>query len=409
MGLTASPLRVCHLGKYYPPAPGGMEAHVRTLARAQADLGLDVQVVCVNHASDDGRDVTWMRLGTSRTAVEHDGDVLVTRAGRTASLARFDYCPELPEILARLKRTGVHVLHLHTPNPNMLLALGAVRWPAPLVITHHSDIIRQKVLKLALQPFERRTYARSARILSTSPAYAAGSPVLQRYPGKVEALPLGIDLEPYARPGPDALAYAARLRETHGAPLWLAVGRLVYYKGLHTALEALRQVPGTLMIVGTGTLEPDLRLRARELGVADRVVWQAYLSPEELAGAYHASTALWFPSNARSEGFGLVQVEAMASGCPVINTAIPASGVTWVCRHEETGLTVPVNDPDAFARAARRLLDEPGLRDRLAEAARSWACEQFDFRRMARRSVDVYRHVLSSRPGVSSEREYVHS
>ena len=85
---------------------------------------------------------------------------------------------------------------------------------------------------------------------------------------------------------------------------------------------------------------------------------------------YLAADAFWFPSNARSEAFGLVQVEAMASGCPVINTAIPHSGVPWVSPHEETGLTVPVDDPAALAAAANRLLTEPGLRDRLGAAGR---------------------------------------
>ena len=123
-------------------------------------------------------------------------------------------------------------------------------------------------------------------------------------------------------------------------------------------------------------------------------MWKPYLSAAELIGAYRAATALWFPSNARSEAFGLVQVEAMASGCPVLNTAIPASGVAWVSRHEESGLTIQVNDPAALAAAANRLLHEPGLRERLAATGRERAQREFDHRVMAERCLEVYRQVV---------------
>jgi rhamnosyl/mannosyltransferase len=96
-----------------------------------------------------------------------------------------------------------------------------------------------------------------------------------------------------------------------------------------------------------------------------------------------------------------VQVEAMACGCPVLNTAIPGSGVAWVSRHAETGLTVPVDDPDALASAARRLLEEPGLRERLSRQARDRAAGEFDAELMARRSLAYYEAVLLRAGSVS--------
>jgi rhamnosyl/mannosyltransferase len=85
----------------------------------------------------------------------------------------------------------------------------------------------------------------------------------------------------------------------------------------------------------------------------------------------------------------------MAAGCPVINTAIPDSGVSWVCRDGVAGLTVPVDDPAAFAAATNRLLTEPGLRDRLGTGARAEAAERFDHREMGARCLDIYREVLA--------------
>src|SRR5262249_42647622 len=161
-----------------------------------------------------------------------------------------------------------------------------------------------------------------------------GSEYLQRHRDKLVVLPFGIELKPLLEPSAASLTAAARFRAMHGRPLWLLVGRLVYYKGIDQALRALPHVPGKLMIVVDGPLRRELGALAEQLGVADRVVWQGRLDDADLIGAYYAATALWFPSNARSEAFGLVQIEAMASGCPVINTHIVGSGVAWVSPHE---------------------------------------------------------------------------
>ncbi len=381
-----TPLRVCHLGKYYPPAPGGIENHVQTLAQAQARAGADVRVFCVNH-------------GAGPTAVERDGPVAVTRFGRSASAAKLDACPDLIRALAGVE---ADLLHLHVPNPTMILALLRARPAAPVVVTYHSDVIRQRLLAAAFRPLERLAYRRVRAVLTTSPGYPAGSPFLRRYADRLETLPHGIDLEPYAAPSAADRAEAAAIRDRHagGGPLWVGCGRLVYYKGFLVAIRALAHVPGTLVIVGEGPDRPRLEAEADRLGVRDRLVLAGGVP--RLAPYYLAADAFWFSSNARSEAFGLVQVEAMASGCPVLNTAIPHSGVDWVSRHEETGLTVPMDDPAALAAAARRLLAEPGLRDRLAAAARDRAAREFDHRVMAERSLAIYRRLLAREPGRES-------
>ena len=129
-------------------------------------------------------------------------------------------------------------------------------------------------------------------------------------------LPLGIDLDPYLKPSAAALAAEAAYRGRYAGPIWLSVGRLNYYKALHVGMgKRCGIVLRTLLVVGTGPLLETWRLWAIELGVVDRVDGLATAGADELVGAYRAATAFWFPSNARSEGFGLVQIEAMASAC----------------------------------------------------------------------------------------------
>jgi glycosyltransferase involved in cell wall biosynthesis len=173
---------------------------------------------------------------------------------------------------------------------------------------------------------------------------------------------------------------------------------MVYYKGFINAIRALAHVEGRLLLIGDGPDEAMLRESTHRLGLDDRVVFLGALPHYlDIVPYYLAADAFWFPSNARSEAFGLVQVEAMASGCPVVNTRIPHSGVSWVSPHEQTGLTVPVNDPEALARAARLLLDDPALRARLVVAAKRRTAEEFDHRVMAERSLAIYRSVLAGR------------
>jgi rhamnosyl/mannosyltransferase len=385
------PLQVCHLGKYYPPAPGGIETHTRTLARAQGELGVGVRVFCVNHQGGP-------------TTVERDGPVEVIRFGRAGSGLKLDFCPGL---LGRLRKVEADILHLHVPNPTMILALLATRPRQPVVVTYHSDVIHQRLRAALFRPLERLAYRRVRAILPTSPVYPGGSLFLQGYADRIQVLPLGIDLKPYLEPSAEDRARADRVRSEHarGGPLWLCTGRFVYYKGFLNAVRALAHVEGRLLMVGDGPNQPELQAEANRLRVSDRVVFLGRLpSYLDVLPYYLAADAFWFPSIARSEAFGLVQVEAMASGCPVINTRIPHSGVPWVSQHEETGLTVPVNDPEALASAARRLLTEPGLREHLTSAARQRAAAEFDHRVMAERSLAIYRRVLLD-TGVEGEPE----
>ena len=377
-------MRILHLGKYYPPASGGIEAHVRTLAKGQAAMGHTVRVLCVQHANNRHISVIGETFARTRESSETDGLVSVRRLGRVAHLARFDVVPGLRGELSRLMRS-TDIVHLHTPNPLMLIACASLAAGPDMLVTHHSDAVKQKRLAMLVSPFEDRVYGRARVIFSDSPGYADGSATLKRHASRVRVLPLGIDLEPYEQPHAEVLRSANDLRQSYPGPLWLMVGRLVYYKGHAVAIDALAQIPGTLLMVGTGPLEASLRNQAASLGVANRVRWLGHASNDFIIAAYHAATALLFPSVARSEGFGLAQVEAMASGCPVINTNIPASGVSWVSQHDVSGLTVPVGDATALAAAGRALANDSELRNRLSMGARARARAEFDHRQMAQR------------------------
>jgi len=372
------PLRVCHLGKFYPPSRGGIETHVHTLLHAQVRQGLAPRLICMRH-------------DVGPTVHEHDGPIPITRVGRRGTVAKLDYCPGLVTLLEGVE---ADLFHLHVPNPTMILGLLMAGRKLPIVVTYHSDHVKQWIRGLLFRPLERRFFNKVGAIAPTSPAYLEGSSLLAEYRSRVHPVPLGLDLSPYLQPSEQAQQRAREIQAKYPGPIWLALGRLVYYKGLHVAIAALQQTPGTLLIIGDGPERERLKEQAKSAGVGERVYFLGSVPDAEIAPHYLAATAFWFPSNARSEAFGLVQVEAMASGCPVINADIPHSGVPWVCRHEESGLTVPIEDPAALAAAAKRLLEEPGLRERLAAGGRTRAQADFDQDVMAARILEIYQSVL---------------
>ena len=177
-GSRGSPLRIVHLGKFYHPAHGGIETAIRSLAHAQAMLGCRVQVVCMDHES--GR----------ATRVERDGPVVVIRIRRAASLCKLDHCPDLARVL---RESDADLLHLHTPNPSMIMALLLSGDKRPLVVSHHSDVIKQRLRRVLFSPMERACYNRARLILAMSPPYVAGSTLLRRYTDRVAVLPIGLD------------------------------------------------------------------------------------------------------------------------------------------------------------------------------------------------------------------------
>ncbi len=195
-------------------------------------------------------------------------------------------------------------------------------------------------------------------IIATSPNYLATSIVLQAHRDRCHVLPYGIPVEQFEQQDDAAVA---SIRDRFGRRLVITVGRLIYYKGFDVLVRAMKDVDGALVIIGEGPLRPELEAQARDLGIADRVHFLGEIHNRDIAAYYHASDVFALASVARSEAFGIVQLEAMACGLPVVNTGLD-SGVPFVSLDGLTGLTVPPGDSVALSRALNKLLDDDELR-----------------------------------------------
>jgi rhamnosyl/mannosyltransferase len=366
-------MKVVHAAKFYPPVPGGMERIVGDLCTGTA-AEWNVTVVA---ASDSPRAVT-----------EDRGGVRVVRVAAYGRLASVPLCPLQPYELWRHRADCVV---LHEPNPIAGVALW-LRTPAPrLVIWHHSDLLRPRwALPTYARFVQRFLYRRADCVIVSSPILAAQSPLLH-YARRVAVIPFGIDVERFARAADHPLT--ASLRSRVRGPRALFVGRCVYYKGLHVLLEAARAWPGSIIVVGDGPLEGELRDHARALGVGDRIHWAGRVSDSDLPAYYAAADVFVLPSIAVTETFGVAQVEAMAAGIPVISTNLP-TGVPWVNANGVSGLVVERESPGALGDALARLASDLALRTRLGDGASRRARQVFSRDRMVRSFRDLIETVV---------------
>jgi glycosyltransferase involved in cell wall biosynthesis len=365
--------KVLHVGKFYPPHMGGMETHLEALC-GELRKSLDLHVLV---ASDDGSSAEEVLEG-----------VPVSRVPTRLHLSSTPICPGM---VARIRNSDADIIHIHLPNPGAVLAYLASRNHGRLVVTYHSDTVRQKFLGAMFAPWLHAALRHSSAVIATSADYQQTSPVLARYRNRCHVIPYGIPLEQFEHS--DASEVAA-VRQRHGDRLVISVGRLVYYKGFEYLIQAMTSVRGTLIIVGDGPLRLKLESLAASLGVREKIVFAGEIQNERLVPYYHAADVFALASVARSEAFGIVQIEAMAAGIPVVNTRLD-SGVPFVSLHEKTGLTVPPADPHALAEAINRLLDQPDLRRSLGAAARARARQEFSIDVMTARTLALYDRVMS--------------
>jgi len=363
-------LRILHLGKYYPPVKGGIETVVETLCRGEAKWA-DSSALVLNQAP--------------QTIVERRDGVEVTRVSSPARVGAVSLAPSLPIWLARAE---ADVLVLHEPNPMALVAYALARPRMPLVVWYHSEVIRPEwKYKLFYEPLLEFALRRATRIVVATPPMC-DVPALARHRERCVVVPYGLDIEREHRVRDTLRIEPLAARR----PTFLFVGRLVGYKGVDVLLRALPGLDANIAIVGNGPLRQPLEAMARDLGIADRVRFLGEVSSDELLQCYHACDAFVLPSVTRQEAFGMVQLEAMLHGRPVISTEL-RTGVSWVNQHERTGLVVRPGDVAELRRALQRLIDDPGLRLELGAAARMRVISHFTAEKMCSATFTLYQEI----------------
>jgi glycogen(starch) synthase len=394
--------RVLILSWEYPPLiEGGLARHVRKLSEALVELGIEVHVLT--------------RGGEESPAEESAGGVAIHRIReptRPTDLGEFvawvermnsDMLAAGVELGDRLDFDLVHGHDWLVANACDHLAR---RMSAPLVTTIHATEYGRHQGWVNDHPqsyihgVERWITNRSQRVIACS-AYMREqiADIFGVADQRITVIPNGID--PLDLPQPDPVELV-RLRGEFAAPderLVLLIGRLVYEKGFQLALEAMPKVieaaPGTrFLVAGSGTHEEELKRQAEELGLMEHGTFLGWIGDDVLHTLYAIADLTVVPSI--YEPFGLVALEAMASGCPCI--VADTGGLREVVPHEEAGLRFAARDPEALAEVAIRVLSDPELEARLIAEAKEHVL-RFDWGDVAAQTAAVYAELVGAKLG----------
>ena len=375
-------IKILQLNKLYYPVTGGVEHVVQQIAEGLNEYTDMKVLVCQEkgnfiHENINGVDVF-----------------------RTGSLGVKFSLPLSPGYIKAVRHMSskCDVLLLHMPFPLGDIALLMSGYKGRVVLWWHSDIVRQKRLMKLYRPLMEWTLKRADAIVVATEGHIEGSQYLKPFKNKCRIIPFGVSREIYE----DAEIYnnknirvnnylcAAAKRQI----TFLFVGRLVYYKGADILVEAFSIAVKTsdvsmyLKIIGSGPLEDFLKQQAKALEVEEYIEFVGKVDDRQLMKAYRDCDVFILPSVARSEAFGLVQIEAMAYGKPVINTWLD-SGVPYVSINEQTGLTVPPGNYAALADAIKRMAEDNGFRNKCGINARQRVSTEYREDIMMKRLLEV--------------------
>ncbi|MFN7154915.1 MAG: glycosyltransferase [Acidovorax sp.] len=386
-------LRVLHIGKFFPPYLGGMEVFLADLITEQRRQGIDAHALV--HGDPLPGDPDWVQ----RVPVQFNLVYAPIALGFRKSLGR------------AIDHIKPDVLHLHMPNNSVLwaLTLPSAR-KVPWVVHWHSDVVVSNIkwsvalAYMLYRPFEQALLERAQQVFVTSPPYLQASAALRRWHSKCEVVPLGINLRhsPPITPQADAVQW-----RTDTQLRLLSIGRLTYYKGFETLIQAVSTMPEVeLLIAGEGELRDTLEALIQSttpLGKPPAVRLLGAVNDAQKHALLAQCDLFCLASRERTEAFGIVLLEAMQHARPCLVTDLPGSGMPWVVSQAHCGLHVPFEDIDAWRTTIARLQHTPALRHRLGQAGHKALHKHFSIGPCERATARHYRGLAPGSANIAAD------
>lgn len=376
-------MKIAQVTPYFHPHIGGVESHVRDLARKLLERGHEV-------------DVITSAFDCSLPSGEIMDGVRIHRLPVRAIIAK---TPIMKGMARLMTGRNYDVVHAHCPPPLADHQSGGFchRNRVPFVLTYHCDMEipipgGKYIVALYAALFGRKTIRWSDAVICTTGSYAATS--RSTWHMKVEVIPNAVDINEF-HPDIDGSDIRERLGLGHRTMV-LFVGRIVYHKGVETILRSAEHTSEDIhyVIVGEGNDRARLERMAREIDPL-RFTFTGAVPREELPRYYAATDIFVLPSLSRLEAFGIVGLESMASGKPVILSTIP--GVSEVITPGEEGVLFNSSSSTDLGRKIMHLHHHPEVRRMMGERGRTRVVRDYSMTAIARQVEEVYHRVLSGR------------
>jgi glycosyltransferase involved in cell wall biosynthesis len=370
-------VRIVQVAPFFYPHTGGVESHVRSLAREFAREGHDVTVL----------------TSRFRAGLPWEESFEGYRIVRSRTLGVLFNTPVDWGSRGLAHEVDGDVFHLHYPPPltSFFATRGLVGKRAPVLLTYHCDLeLAGAAGRLISGAYQRiflpPTLRGVDRIVVHTRSYGITSAGLRGQ--QLAVIPSVVDLDRF-RPGTDSGSLRRDLR-LEGRRVLAFLGRLVPHKGVDVILEALTELPGdvVLLVIGSGPYLRGLESQARRLEVEERVRFCPNVSDEDLPRYLALADIFVFPSQNRLEGFGLAVAEAMAAGLPVVIADMP--GVREVIEPGVEGLLAEPLIASDVAAKVRQILEHPELARGMGMAARRRAEERYGVATVAGQLLRLY-------------------
>lgn len=353
-------LRILEVNKAYYPHVGGIESLVKQYAESFSEKSDLIVLVC--------------RDGRGRTINEKIGGAKIIRSG---SFGTYFSCPLSVSFIENFRRLSQKsdVIHINMPFPLADVALLLSEYKGKVVISWHSDVVKQKKLMFFYKPIMMKLLKRADLIITATQGHIDSSPYISKFREKCQVIPYGINIREYL--SIDKKPVLTDMLIDKSAVKVFFTGRLVYYKGVDVLLRAFHNVHNCeLFIAGTGSLETSLKEYAENHNMHN-VHFMGFMPDDDLKCAFADCDIFVLPSVANSEAFGIVQLEAMVYSKPVINTALP-TGVPHVSVDGVSGITVEPSSPIKLANAINMLAGDRNLREAYGRNAFRRVHDMFD-------------------------------